>query len=273
MQALATRNAQHHDAEQARARALVRFNGLAFHSLAAASFLETAVPLHVRRLTRAFDAFPDVRVWLEQVWWPRRAERARQLREVVESTWPEFDWSAAYQEFYEAHQSRPRRHARPAGVAQEALDCCVVSAQGAVFYRALARSADLAALRALAANAARDCADSFDFFSALFERCKRRERIGIAAAWRAAIACCRTGRDEEVADAFRPIAGNWKGTAIVSAIDYPEFRERMARLVIRRAALGPVERMLFRPWLVRERAAPPAEFPVPLWLQRAPQAA
>ena len=36
--------------EQARIRALVRFNSVMFHGLAAASFLETAVPQHVGRL-------------------------------------------------------------------------------------------------------------------------------------------------------------------------------------------------------------------------------
>jgi hypothetical protein len=88
--------------KQARARAIVRFNGLLFHSLAAASFLETAVPLHVNRLNAVFAARPDVVLWLEQVWWPQRAEHGRRLRDYLEATWPEFQWKSAYQEFYES---------------------------------------------------------------------------------------------------------------------------------------------------------------------------
>jgi len=80
MQATATTTNQRVQNERARMRALVRFNGLAFHSLAAASFLESAVPLQVRRLARAFGDRPDARFWLEQVWWPQRAELGRRLR-------------------------------------------------------------------------------------------------------------------------------------------------------------------------------------------------
>src|SRR5690242_7840633 len=41
------------DSAESRIRALVRFNGLVFHSLAAASFLETAVPRQANRLLQA----------------------------------------------------------------------------------------------------------------------------------------------------------------------------------------------------------------------------
>src|SRR5688572_28956482 len=72
MQAIATTTThQREQNEQARVRALVRFNGLTFHSLAMASFLETAVPSQAGRLARSFSAQPDVRLWLEQIWWPQ----------------------------------------------------------------------------------------------------------------------------------------------------------------------------------------------------------
>ena len=79
-----TGTTQREQGEQTRMRALVRFNGLTFHSLAAASFLEAAVPLHVDRAARIFAHEPDARLWLEQVWWPRRAELGRLLREYVD---------------------------------------------------------------------------------------------------------------------------------------------------------------------------------------------
>ncbi|MGH8647728.1 MAG: hypothetical protein ACREUP_00265, partial [Burkholderiales bacterium] len=59
MQATATRTARRERSEQARARAMVRFNGLLFHCLAAASFLETSVALQVSRLSPALAARPD----------------------------------------------------------------------------------------------------------------------------------------------------------------------------------------------------------------------
>lgn len=276
MQATAIKKALPESSENARMRALVRFNGVTFHSLAAASFLETAASLHVNRLVQVFSAQPDVRLWLEQVWWPRRAELGRRLRDYVGATWPEFDWNAAYHEFYESYRPRSGLSGRHGGVALEALGLCVTTAQAAVFYRALADCADEPALRALAREAACDHAVYFDFFRALFERCKRIERVGFAAAWRTAIATCRSARDDDVAAAFQPLGRNWNGTPIVPDLDYPEYRQRLAQLVRRRAALGPVERLLFRPWLERSRAAPAPQLssaPPGRWLPLAPQPA
>ena len=258
MQTTATMTTQRAQHEHARARALVRFNALAFHSLAAASFLETAVPRQVNRLAQVFGAHPDVGLWLEQVWWPQRAELGRQLREYVEATWPEFDWNTAYNEYLESHRPRSGLESGHGSTALEALGMCAMAAQAALFYRALANSADEPGLRDLARRAACDHAGFFDYFRALFERFKRSRRVGFAAIWRTVIAVSRSARDRDVAAAIQTLARNWKCAAIVPDLDYSEYRERAARLIQRHARLGPVERLLFRPWLERSRpvAAP-----------------
>jgi len=261
MQATATRGAQRERSGQARARAIVRFNGLLFHSLAAASFLETAVPLHVNRLNQVFAARPDVVLWLEQVWWPQRAEHGRRLRDYLEATWPEFNWNAAYQEFYESYRPRSGLEGRGAGTALEALSLCVTAAQAGVFYRALANCADEPALRALARQAACDHGGHFDYFSALFERCKRDERVGLVTSWRTVRAACRSARDFDARTAFEPLGRHWGGAPTVPELGYGEFRARMVPLIQRHAALGRIERLLFRPWLESERGAPAPQLP------------
>jgi len=261
MQATATRGAQRERSGQARARAIVRFNGLLFHSLATASFLETAVPLHVNRLNQVFAAHPDVVLWLEQVWWPQRAEHGRRLRDYLEATWPEFDWNAAYQEFYESYRPRSGLEGRGAGTALEALGLCVTAAQAGVFYRALANCADEPALRALARQAACDHGGYFDYFSALFERCKRQERVGLVTSWRTVRAACRSARDFDARTAFEPLGRHWGGAPTVPELGYGEFRARMVPLIQRHAALGRIERLLFRPWLESERGAPAPQLP------------
>ena len=261
MQATATRTVQRKQGQQARARAIVRFNGLLFHSLAAASFLEMAVPLHVNRLNQVFAARPDVVLWLEQVWWPQRAEHGRRLRDYLEATWPEFDWKAAYQEFYESYRPRSGLEGRGAGTALEALGLCVTAAQAAVFYRALANCADEPALRALARQTARDHGGCFDYFSTLFERCKRDERVGLVTSWRTVRAACRSARDFDASAAFEPLGRHWGGAPTVPELGYGEFRARMVALIQRHAALGRIERLLFRPWLERERSTPAPQLP------------
>jgi hypothetical protein len=242
-------------AEQARLRALVRFNGLTFHSVAAASFLEAAAPIQTRRLCAVFSAHPDMKLWLEEKWWPGRAELGRELRSFVEATWPEFDWRSAYQEFADSYRPRSGLDCGCGEPVLEALALCVAAAQAALFYRALAQSADDPGLRTLARRAAAEHAGHFDFVRALFERCGRAGRVGALTAWRAARAVSRSIRDFDVPAAFQPLGRNWNGTPIVPGLEYPEYRDRMAHLIQRHVELGLLQRLLFRPWL---RPQPPA---------------
>jgi len=258
MQANALNTAKRQPGEHARARAIIRFNGPLFHSLAAASFLETAAPLHVNGLDPVLAAHPDARLWLEQIWLPQRSELGRRLREYVEATWPEFDWNAAYDEFYPPCQSRAGIERGRAGVALEMLGLCVAEAQAAVFYRALAKAADEPSLRCLAREAASDHAAFFDYFRGIFERCKRQEHVGFATSWRTLLAACRSARDFHVRAAFEALAEHWNGPRTVPELTYGEFVQRMVQLIRRHAALGRIEQILFRPWLRIECAAPAA---------------
>jgi hypothetical protein len=247
--------------EQARLRALVRFNGLIFHSVAAASFLETAAPAQTQRLCAVFAAHPDVKLWLEEKWWPRRAELGRELRSFVETTWPEFDWSSAYEEFAESYRPRSGLDYGCGVPALEALALCVAAAQAALFYRTLAQGADEPGLRVLARRAAAEHADHFDFARALFERCRRVGRVGALTAWRAARVASRSIRDFDVPAAFQPLGRNWNGTPIVPGLEFAEYRDRMAHLIQRHVELGLLQRLLFRPWLRPEPPAPPLIVP------------
>jgi len=248
-------NAQRGQSELARARAIVRFNSVMFHSLAVASFLESAAPLHAERLSAVLGAQPEARLWLEQVWVAQRAELGLRLREYVEATWPEFDWNTAYAEFLKPCRARAgidRR--RP--VALEALRLCIWETQAAVFYRGLARGADEAGLRALAREAASAHAAFFDYFRGVHEHCKRRERVGFAATWRTPQAVFRSARELHVRAAFDALPQNWNGPRTVPELGYGEFVQRLVQLVRRHAGLGRGEQLLFRPWLKVERPAP-----------------
>lgn len=264
MKSAAATMTQREQSEQARARALVRFNGMMFRSLAAASFLETVVPLHVGRLAHALGADPDLRLWLEQIWWPRRAELGRRLRVYIETTWPEFDWNAAFREFQEGYRPCSALEGSSRRAAREVLGLCVMEAQAALLYRALAKCADEPQLRALIGQAAADHAEFFEYFRACFEQRKRVERVGFVATLRTVSAVCRSARDHDVAIAFRALDSHWSSDRIVPALVYPEFRQRVMQLLLRHAALGPIERLFFRPWLERENVRS-AQQPHPDW--------
>lgn len=258
MQTAASINRSRQLADGGRARSLVRFNALLFHGLAAASFLESAAPLCAERLVHAVADDPVVAGWVDRIWRPCRDARGRELRAYIEATWPEFDWIAAYDEFcswYERHLGRVCGHLH---LTLETVVRCTVESQAAVFYRAIANSADDPALRQLAGTGARDHGDCFEFFKSFYERCARRKRVGLVAACRTVLEASRAARDIDVAAAFEPLAANWYGTPTVTKLGYRDFVTRMARLIGRHGGLGRFERLLFSPWL---RQATPAAAP------------
>src|SRR5688572_10028650 len=126
---------------------LIRANGPLFYSVAAASLLEADMPRAADRLLHFFGADQVLAQWLNAEWLPRKVARARQLREYVETIWPEYDWTAGYEHYRSLAQSGgPLQRT---GV-HEALARCVATAQGGVFYRSLARWAEDRRLRELA---------------------------------------------------------------------------------------------------------------------------
>jgi hypothetical protein len=239
----------------ARRRAMVRLNGMMFYCVGIASFLESTAPLDTNRLIRLAEARSDDRLWLERVWLPRRAAHGRLFREYIEATWPEFDWDSAYQEFAGVYASRAAARVGPPGVALEYVARCTTETTLAVFYRTLARSADDPLLRELADAAARDHVAYFSHFRAWFERASGCRRAGLATAWRAVLASCRSAREVDVAAAFHPLGRNWHGGWVFPELTYQEFLAKLSQWLRRHARLGPVEHLMFRVWLRPPRDA------------------
>src|SRR5262249_2015200 len=145
--------------------------------------------------------------------------------------------------------SAPARRGGPPVLAFEFFARCVTEPSWGVFYRTLAKCADEPSLRALAAEAARDHSAYFNFFRSLFDRFGGRKRASFAATCRAMLTSCRFAREVDVAAAYQPLARHWHGGWVFPELTYAEFLARLASLIKRHGALGPVERLMFRPWL------------------------
>ncbi len=249
--------------EDTRRRAMVRLNGMMFYSIGFASFLESTAPLDTNRLMRVSEGHKDVHLWLERIWLPQRAEHGRVFREYIETTWPEFEWKSAYEEFHDAYRVLDAARVGP-GLALEFVARCVNESALAVFYRTLAKCADEPCLRELAVDAARDHAAFFVYFRGLYDRFGGRRRAGLAATCRTIFASCRSGREVDVATAFQPLARHWHGGWVFPDLPYSEFLARLARLVNRHGDLGLVERLLFRGWLNPPRRIEAAPLAAPI---------
>lgn len=240
----------HHRARSGTQRVMARHNALAFYGLAAASFLESAIPLHASVLLDVFSDDPELRRWIEQTWWPVKSMHARESRAQVESIWPEFDWSAAYGEFYEAYRPLVVRGRSGCSPAREALTRCVTAAQTAAFYRCLGAAIDDSEVRGLLYAMSADEASHFDCLRRVYERRRRAEGLGLLAAYRAIVTCARSARDVDVRLAYyRLAAPHWYSSAPFPELEYPDFVRRMRDVVRRHMPLGPAQRLLFHPWL------------------------
>ena len=242
----------------ARRRAMVRLNGMMFYCTGIASFVESTAPLDTGRLLRLADGLPDVRPWVEGVWLPDRAARGQAFRDYIGETWPEFDWEGAYGEFRAIYDTRVAPRVGPPGLSLEFVARCVTETSLAVFYRTIAGCAEEPALRRLAARAAREHAAYFSYFRGLLTRVHGGRRIRFAAAVRAALLACRSAREVDVAAAFMPLGRHCHGGSDFPELDYAEFLARLAALLRRHGDIGPVERLLFRPWFApagREKQA------------------
>lgn len=238
---------------------LTRHNGLVFYGLAAASFLETAIPLHANALLQVFRAEPQTQRWIEQGWWQAKYVHGRELRAYIEVTWPEFDWGGAYGDFYDAYRPLACGERAAGGPAREALVRSVAAAQASAFYRCLGTAADDAELRRVLYRMSADEAAHFVAFRRLVARLERGRRLGWLATYQTIVACARRARDVDVQLAYSRLgARHWYGNVPFAEIEYREFVARMGRVVRRHLPLGPAQRLLFRAWWQTCRAAAPA---------------
>ena len=227
---------------------LVRANGPLFYSLAAASLLEDGMPLAADRLLHFFGADRVLAQWVETEWLPRKLARAKQLRDYVEATWPEYDWGAGHEQFRAVSDSGCGSSPQRPTAAHEALARCVATAQSGIYYRSLARWADDTRLRRLAAAIATEEASFFGHFRNLYDRRLRAQGFGCAAAWTTALACVRTARDNQVPRAFKAINAQCAAHVPFPILEYPEFVARMGSVIERHGNLGTPERVLLRTW-------------------------
>jgi hypothetical protein len=226
---------------------LVRANGPLFYSITAASVLEAGMPLAADRLLHFFGADDVFAQWTRTEWLPRKLARAKQIRDYIQSTWPEYDWHAGTEQYRAWNEERGTGSHRPTA-AHEALARCVASAQSGVFYRSLARWAEDRRLRELARSIAAEEASSFSHFRKLYDRQLKAQGFGCASAWSTALACVRSARDQQVPRAFTAISAQCAAHVPFPKLEYPEFVARIGSVIERHGDLAAPERVLLRTW-------------------------
>ena len=108
------------------------------------------------------------------------------------------------------------------------------------------------------AEAACEHAGYFDSSARCSSAASASDRVGLIASWRALRTACRSARDYDVACGVRAARASLGRRADRSRARIQcEFRARMVPLIAAARRLGPIERLLFRPWLERGSIARP----------------
>lgn len=144
--------------------------------------------------------------------------------------WPEFDWSSAYGEFYEAYHFLVFMHSGTGSMVHEALARSMTAAQAAAFYRGLGASVDDPEVQRMLCRMSVDESAHFDVFRRIYESGNRSSRLGLLATYRTIRDCARRARDVDVQLAFSCLGfRHWYGSVLFPEFNYREFVARMGR--------------------------------------------
>lgn len=160
------------------ARAAVRDDDQLFYLLASASFVEITSDLYTRNLIEFYRADAELSDWLQNYWEPEEVQHGRALRRYVETTWPEFDWEAAYRAFFAEYSQFCSLEELAPTRALEMAARCVVETGTSTFYKTLAQCSTEPVLRRLASEIAADEVRHYKHFYRYFQRYRDREQPG-----------------------------------------------------------------------------------------------
>ncbi len=158
---------------------------IVFYIVVSASFVEITSDLYTRNLSDFFRDDEDIVGWIGDVWQREELGHGALLRSYVHATWPDFDWNAAYQRFFDDFSPECAPTAMAASPGQELVALCVVETGTAGLYRMLAEATPEPGLSRIATGIANQEIGHYKQFLRHFSRYRTREEMSVAAILRA----------------------------------------------------------------------------------------
>jgi hypothetical protein len=191
---------------------LVRDDDAMFLLVTSASFIESGSDTYTGNLLERFEGDEEVGGWLREHWEPEELQHGRMLKAYVQRVWPEFDWEAAYADFFGDYSKICTVQELEPTRGQEMAARCVVEMGTTVYYQALHDLCQEPVLRELTWHIRSDEIQHYKHFYAFFLRYRVTERLGrlqvLAALTRRAIDL----RKEDGTIALRHAAAwQWRG--------------------------------------------------------------
>jgi len=145
-------------------RASVRDDETLFYMLVSASFIESGSDLYTRNLIEHYSAFPVVQRWLTEEWEAEELRHGRGLARYVRVVWPEYDWDAAFRDFFADYRLLCNSEQLESDRALELAARCTIEMGTASYYRMLHEAVREPVLRQLLDNIRCDEVKHFKHF-------------------------------------------------------------------------------------------------------------
>jgi hypothetical protein len=156
----------------------VRDDVAMFMLVCSASFVESGSDTYTGNLVERFAGDDEVGHWLREHWEPEELQHGRALEAYVRHVWPEFDWDAAYADFFAEYAPLCTMADLEPTCSQELAARCIVEMGTTTYYQALNAACAEPVLRDLTWRIRSDEVRHYKHFHAFFQRYQQREHLG-----------------------------------------------------------------------------------------------
>lgn len=149
-----------------------------FLLVCSASFVESGSDTYTGNLLERFGHDDEVGTWLREHWEPEELQHGHALRAYVQHVWPEFDWHAAYADFFAEYARLCTMEDLEPTCGQELAARCIVEMGTTTYYQALNAAGTEPVLRDLTWRIRSDEVRHYKHFHAFFQQYQRRDHLG-----------------------------------------------------------------------------------------------
>ena len=156
----------------------VRDDDAMFLLVCSASFVESGSDTYTGNLLERFRGDDEVGTWLREHWEPEELQHGQALQAYVRHVWPEFDWDAAYADFFAEYARLCTMEDLEPTCGQELAARCIVEMGTTTYYQALNAACTEPVLRDLTWRIRSDEVRHYKNFHAFFQKYQRSEHLG-----------------------------------------------------------------------------------------------